>query len=96
MAARFANVHQYAKNKYKNEIDKFAGKKQFSGRTLNFVFNSLYNREDIKEQVISAIEDCYSVSYENPNQLKEELLKEFCENPSPELKNKIIYFLLST
>ena len=53
MAARFANVHQYAKNKYKNEIDKFAGKKQFSGRTLNFVFYSLYNREDMKEQVIN-------------------------------------------
>ena len=53
MAARFANVHQYAKNKYKNEIDKFAGKNQFSGRTLNFVFYSLYNREDMKEQVIN-------------------------------------------
>ena len=62
---------------------------QFSGRTLNLVFNSLYNREDMKEQELSVIEDCYSVSYENPNQLKEELLKIFCENPSPELKNNL-------
>ena len=89
MAARFANVHQYAKNKSKNQIDKFAGKKQFSGRTLNFVFNSLSNRKDLREQIISAIEDCYSVSYENPEKLKEELLKIFCENPSIELKNNI-------
>ena len=35
---------------------------QFSGRTLNLVFNSLYNREDMKEQELSVIEDCYSVS----------------------------------
>lgn len=89
MAARFANVHQYAKAKCKNEIDNFAGKKQFSGRTLNFVFNSLYNRTDFKEQVISAIEDCYAASYKNQNQLKEELLSKFCENPSIELKNNL-------
>ena len=57
---------------------------QFSGRTLNLVFNSLYNREDMKEQELSVIEDCYSVSYENPNQPKEELLKIFYENPTPE------------
>ena len=62
---------------------------QFSGRTLNLVFNSLYNREDMKEQELSVIEDCYFVSYENSNQLKEELLKIFCENPSPELKNNL-------
>ena len=62
---------------------------QFSGRTLNLVFNSLYNREDMKEQELSVIEDCYSVSYENSNQLKEELLKIFCEKPSPELKNNL-------
>lgn len=89
MAARFANVHQYAKNLSKNEIDKFAGKKQFSGRTMNFVFNSLNNREDFNEQVISAIEDCYSVSYDNPEELKNRLLKVFCEDPSVILKNNI-------
>ena len=89
MAARFANVHQYAKNLSKTEIDKFAGKKQFSGRTLNFVFNSLNNRDELKEQIISAIEDCYSVSYVNPEKLKGDLLKKFCEQPSVELKNNI-------
>ena len=89
MAARFANVHQYAKNKSKNEIDNFAGKKQFSGRTLNFVFNSLSNRDQFNEQIISAIEDCYSVSYEHPEVLKKELLEIFCQNPSPELKNNL-------
>ena len=89
MAARFANVHQFAKKKSKDEVDKFAGKKQFSGRTLNFVFNSLNNRDIFKEQVISAIEDCYAVSYENPDLFKNELLKKFCEPPSVELKNNI-------
>lgn len=89
MAARFVNVHQYAKNLSKTQIDKFAGKKQFSGRTLNFVFNSLNNRDELKEQIISSIEDCYSVSYENPEELKGNLLKIFCKQPSIELKNNI-------
>ena len=76
IAAKLENVHFEAKKICKNNLDKFSNK-DFSERTLKFIYNSLINRDNYEEQIISAIEDCYSIAYINPKPLTNHLLKEF-------------------
>ena len=81
IAIKLANVHFEAKKICKNSLDKFSNK-DFSGRTLKFIYNSIINREKYEEQIISAIEDCYSIAYIIPKELTNQLLKEFEKEPS--------------
>ena len=84
IAIKLANVHFEAKKICKNSLDKFSNK-DFSGRTLKFIYNSIKNRENYEEQIISAIEDCYSIAYNDPKKLTNQLLKEFEKEPSLDL-----------
>ena len=50
IAAKLENVHFEAKKIRKNNLDKFSNK-DFSERTLNFIYNSLINRDKYEEQI---------------------------------------------
>ena len=81
LAIRLANVHTEAKEFTKEKIQLFAGQKNFSGRSLKYIYNSINKRNyDLAEGIISALEDCYSFSYKNPKEMKNELILSFFED----------------
>ncbi len=64
--ARLAKVHHTAKEKSIQMKELIAGRRIFSGRSLNFIYNSIFNskKKDNYNQIIkSIIQDCYSYSY---------------------------------
>ena len=82
LAIKLANIHGEAKEFVKDKIQSFAGQKNFSGRSLKYIFNSINIRKyDLSEAIVSILEDCYSNSYKNPEVLKNELIKKFFKNP---------------
>ena len=82
LAIKFANIHLYSKKFAKNELELFAGQKNFSGRNLKYIYNSVNIRNyDLCESIISVIEDCYSNSYKKPDDLKKILIKKYLEKP---------------
>ena len=81
LAIRLANVHKKAKEFTQEKIQFFAGQKNFSGRSLKYIYNSINKRNyDLAEGIISVIEDCYSFSYKNPKEMKNELILSFFED----------------
>ena len=81
LAIRLANVHKKAKEFSLDKIQFFAGQKNFSGRSLKYIYNSISKRNyDLTEGIISVLEDCYSFSYKNPKVMKNELILSFFED----------------
>ncbi len=82
-AAKLANVHQIAKKKSFQMKELFAGRRIFSGRSLNFIYNSIFNskKKDNYNQIIkSIIQNCYSYSYINLKELEIELIDTLKKN----------------
>ena len=78
LSVRLANIHLSSKNFAKNKIFLFAGQKNFSGRTLKYVYNTIKSRKgNLPEAIISVIEDCYCNSYKIPEEMKNYLIKLF-------------------
>ena len=79
LAIKLANIHQVAKEFVNKEgVQKFAGQKNFSGRSLKYIFNSIDKKNyDLSEAIVSVLEDCYSNSYKTPREMKEELIQKF-------------------
>ena len=76
LSVRLANIHLSSKNFAKNKIFLFAGQKNFSGRTLKYVYNTIKSRKgNLPEAIISVIEDCYCNSYKIPEEMKNYLIK---------------------
>lgn len=64
MPVKLANIHYSSKKFAQNKLQSFAGQKNFSGRSLKYIYNSVDIRNyDLSEAIISVIEDCYSYSY---------------------------------
>lgn len=83
LAIKLANIHQYSKEFAKDKIQKFAGQKNFSGRSLKYVYNSIEVRNyNIDEAIISVFEDCYCNSYQDPDIMKKELINVFIKQPN--------------
>ena len=91
IAARFASVHNVAKKFSLENLDDFAGKKPFLGTSLKFIYNSIKSKNNnLKDLIISIIEDCYCFSYKkNIDNFKVMLLNAFLKTP----ETKIIQYL---
>ena len=83
LSIKLANMHGQAKEFVRNKkIESFAGQKNFSGRSLKYIFNSINIRNyDLPEAIVSVLEDCYSNSYEKPEEMKNELIEKFFVKP---------------
>ena len=79
---------------YEN-LEDFAGKKPFLGSSLKFIYNSIKDKtNNLKDLIISVIEDCYCNSYKKRCDQKNDsfkvlLIKSFLENP----EEKILQYL---
>ena len=92
LAIRLANMHNKAKYYAQDKIQLFAGQKNFSGRTLKYIYNSINIRNyDLSEAFISVLEDCFSFSYKKPDEMKEILIKYYMEKPKD--YNEIMSYL---
>ena len=82
LAIKLANIHIFSKEFAKDKIHSFAGQKNFSGRSLKYIYNSINIRNyDLTEAIISVFEDCYCFSYSDPEKMKNCLINEFCKKP---------------
>ena len=81
LSIKLANIHLTSKNFAKDKLLLFAGQKNFSGRTLKYIYNTISVRKNnLAEAVISVIEDCYCNSYKNPEEMKNKLITSFEED----------------
>ena len=84
LSIRLSNIHLSSKNFAKDKILLFAGQKNFSGRTLKYIYNTIESRKNnLPESIISVFEDCYCNSYKKPKEMEEFLINLFskkCEN----------------
>ena len=86
-AIKFANIHHYSNNLVEKNKEDFAGQKNFSGRSLKFIINSLKAEPDnINKGIIRVIQDIYCYPYKKSQiKLKEDLINKFMESPLNEL-----------
>ena len=62
---------------YEN-LEDFSGKKPFLGSSLKFIYNSIKDKtNNLKDLIISVIEDCYCNSYKK-DMIKKMIHLNFC------------------
>ena len=87
-----ANIHNFSKEFAKQKIQSFAGQKNFSGRSLKYIYNFIiFINYYLSVEIISVFEDCYCNSYEKPDEMKNDLINEFDKKPKD--YNEIINYL---
>jgi len=92
LSIRLSNIHLSSKNFAKDKILLFAGQKNFSGRTLKYIYNTIKSRKDnLPESIISVIEDCYCNSYKEPKEMEKYLIDLF--NKKYEKYDEIMNYL---
>ena len=78
LSIKLSNIHLNSKNFAKDKILLFAGQKNFSGRTLKYIYNTIKARkENLAESIISVIEDCYCNSYKKSKEMETYLIQLF-------------------
>ena len=92
LSIKLTNIHFNSKIFAKDKIMSFAGQKNFSGRNLIYIYNTIKSRKNnLPEAIISVIEDCYCNSYKNPKEMEENLIHLF--NEKHKNYNEIMGFL---
>ena len=92
LSIRLSNMHLSSKNFAKDKLSLFAGQKNFSGRTLKYIYNTIVSRKNnLPESIISVMEDCYCNSYKEPEKMKEFLIGLF--NKKSENYNEVMSYL---
>ena len=88
LAAKLSSIHFKCKELSNNNNVKMIGKISFCGRTLLSVINYINNSSlDIKNAIINALNDCYCNSFLKKKEVKNEILKIYCDKPNDELLN---------
>ena len=83
LSSKLANIHITSKNFAKDKLSLFAGQKNFSGRSLKYIYNTIKVRiNNLNESIKSVIQDCYCNSYKTPEELEEILITAFNEEPA--------------
>ena len=92
LSINLAHIHFSSKEFAKDKLLLFAGQKNFSGRTLKYIYNTIKARKkNLSESIISVIDDCYCNSYKNPIEMRKFLIELF--NKKSENYNEIMNFL---